>query len=109
VIVWTHVIGSALVHFVWQRAVLGILTAVVLRLLLRASPQTPYSVACTALAAMLVSPLFTRWSLARDPTPTTIARLEPVSFDAAETVSRFAVNPSGTHSAVPMPDAAHTP
>ena len=79
-IIWIHMIGWALVHFVWQGAILGILAAVGLRLLHRASLQTRYAVACTALAAMLVSPLFTWLSLARDATPTTIARLEPGIF-----------------------------
>lgn len=53
-------LGSALLHFVWQGAVLGLLAAVLLALLRNARPQARYAVACAALAACVIVP---SWNL----------------------------------------------
>jgi beta-lactamase regulating signal transducer with metallopeptidase domain len=52
---WIHVTGWTLIHFVWQGAVLAVLTAAVLRLCRYRSPETRYVIACGSLGAMLVS------------------------------------------------------
>jgi beta-lactamase regulating signal transducer with metallopeptidase domain len=52
---WIQVTGWTLIHFVWQGALLAVLTAAVLRLCERRSSETRYVVACGSLAAMLVS------------------------------------------------------
>jgi len=87
VIFWTHVIGWTLVDFAWQGAAVGVIAAVAFRLIRHTSSATRYSVACVALAMMLISPLVTGLSLAKSVTPSDIARLQRVSFQAAGTVS----------------------
>ena len=56
---WTHVVGWTLVHFAWQGAIVGLLTAGVLRLCRHRSANTRYVVACVALMTMLGSALVT--------------------------------------------------
>ena len=51
------VLGRALLHFLWQGTVIGLLAAAALRLLRNARPQTRYAVACTALLACLLAPV----------------------------------------------------
>jgi len=51
------VLGMALVHFLWQGAVIGATAALALRLLRDAAPQARYLVACLALAACVLAPL----------------------------------------------------
>jgi uncharacterized protein (TIGR03435 family) len=63
--IWTYVTGWTLVHFVWQGAVIGLLAAVLLRVL-RGSPATVrYAIACVALGAMLLAPVITAVSLSQ--------------------------------------------
>jgi beta-lactamase regulating signal transducer with metallopeptidase domain len=50
-------IGWALVHFVWQGTVIGVATALALRVLGSARPATRYAVACLSLALMLAVPV----------------------------------------------------
>ncbi len=50
-------IGWALVHFIWQGAVIGAITAVALRLLTSARAEARYAAACAGLAVMLAAPL----------------------------------------------------
>lgn len=50
------VLGRALLHFLWQGAVIGLLAAAALQLLRNARPQTRYAVACAALLACLLTP-----------------------------------------------------
>jgi beta-lactamase regulating signal transducer with metallopeptidase domain len=54
-----HALGRALVHFLWQGALLALLAAGALRLLAREAPQVRYVVACCAMVAMLAVPVFT--------------------------------------------------
>src|SRR5688572_5215042 len=51
------VLGRALLHFVWQGAVIGLIAAFVLLLLRNAKPQARYAVACVALLACVLVPL----------------------------------------------------
>lgn len=44
-------LGSALLHFLWQGALIGLIAATVLQLLRDARPQLRYAVACVALLA----------------------------------------------------------
>ena len=61
-------LGTALLHFLWQGALLGLLAVLALALLRNARPQARYAVACAALSASLVLPVLTvMWLLA---TPT---------------------------------------
>src|SRR3954471_17806511 len=52
-------IGWALLQFVWQGAVLGVLTALLLEGLRRSAPYIPYFVSSIALAMMATLPLVT--------------------------------------------------
>lgn len=51
------VIGRALVHFVWQGGVIGLLASIALFSLRHARPQTRYAVACAALLTCLLAPI----------------------------------------------------
>ncbi len=51
------VLGRALLHFVWQGALVGFLAAFALHLLRDARPQARYAVACAALLACTVLPV----------------------------------------------------
>jgi beta-lactamase regulating signal transducer with metallopeptidase domain len=61
-------LGVALLHFLWQGALLGLATAELLHALRDARPQARYAVACAALLACLLLPLATL--------------LAPILFDA---------------------------
>ena len=50
-------LGRALLHFVWQGAVIGLLAAIALRLLRDARPQARYAVACCALLLCAIVPI----------------------------------------------------
>jgi beta-lactamase regulating signal transducer with metallopeptidase domain len=50
-------IGQALVDFVWQGCVIGLLAAVALRLARDARPQVRYAIACLAMLACAIVPL----------------------------------------------------
>jgi len=49
-------LGRALLHFLWQGALIGLLAAVALRLLRDARPQARYAVACAALLLCTIVP-----------------------------------------------------
>jgi len=53
------VLGRALLHFLWQGALIGLMAAVALQLLRDARPQARYAVACLALLACVLAPLAT--------------------------------------------------
>jgi bla regulator protein BlaR1 len=55
---WTNALGWTLVHFVWQGALLGCATAVLLAFMRNARPEQRYTVASTALLACLAWPAF---------------------------------------------------
>jgi len=52
-------LGQALLHFVWQGALIGLLAALGLASLRNARPQARYAVACIALLACALSPVAT--------------------------------------------------
>ena len=52
-------LGWALIHFIWQGALIALLLAIVLRVLRRRSTNARYAVACAALFLMLGGPLAT--------------------------------------------------
>ena len=52
-------LGHALVHFLWQGALIGALAALALQALRDARPQARYAVACLALLACVLAPLAT--------------------------------------------------
>lgn len=52
-------LGAALLHFVWQGSLLGLLAALVLAQLGNARPQTRYAVTCVALLVALLLPILT--------------------------------------------------
>ena len=51
------VLGRALLHFIWQGALIGLLAAIALQLLRGARPQARYAVACVAMLACVLVPL----------------------------------------------------
>ncbi len=50
-------LGHALLHFLWQGALIGLLAALALHTLRHARPQARYAVACLALLACVLAPL----------------------------------------------------
>lgn len=52
-------LGQALLHFLWQGALIGVLAALALQALRDARPQVRYAVACLALLACVLAPLIT--------------------------------------------------
>ena len=52
-------LGTALLHFLWQGTLLGVLAATALALLRNARPQARYAVACAVLSASLLLPALT--------------------------------------------------
>ena len=52
-------LGLALLHFIWQGALIGLLAAAALNVLRNARPQARYAVACLALLACVLMPLAT--------------------------------------------------
>jgi beta-lactamase regulating signal transducer with metallopeptidase domain len=56
-------LGLALLHFIWQGALIGLLAAVTLEALRNARPQARYAVACLALLACVLAPVATMLSL----------------------------------------------
>ena len=58
---WALRLGWALVHSLWQIAAVGVLVAMLLRLLDRRSAHLRYLVACGGLITMLLAPVATYW------------------------------------------------
>ena len=54
-------LGWALLHFVWQGALIGLAAAIALAALRNARPQTRYAVACIALMLCLAMPSLQVW------------------------------------------------
>jgi beta-lactamase regulating signal transducer with metallopeptidase domain len=82
-----HALGLALLHFVWQGALLGVLTALALVALTGRSPSVRYLVACAGLVAMLGAPVGTwlAYSSAAGPASDTVrvdAALQPSTSGA---------------------------
>ena len=52
-------LGQALLHFIWQGALIGLLAALVLDALRNSRPQARYAVACLALLLCMLTPIVT--------------------------------------------------
>ena len=70
--------GAALLHFLWQGTLLGLLAALGLTLLRNARPQARYAVACAALFASLLLPALTLAWLLSAPTGASVESLPVV-------------------------------
>jgi beta-lactamase regulating signal transducer with metallopeptidase domain len=88
---WTQIVGWTLIHFAWQGAIVGLLTAGVLRLSRHRSANARYIVACVALMIMLASVILTARMLAGPDVSLGSAVIEPAAvvssgaFSAAST------------------------
>jgi len=73
-------LGHALLHFLWQGALIGLLAALALQALREARPQARYAVACLALLACVLAPLgtFIVQFAAASPEPLTTASVSNV-------------------------------
>ncbi|HSD18082.1 MAG TPA: M56 family metallopeptidase [Thermomonas sp.] len=76
-------LGTALLHFLWQGALLGLLAVLALTLLRNAQPQARYAVACAALSVSLLMPALTLAWLLATPAGTAPATLPFAIADAA--------------------------
>ncbi len=83
---WVEPLGRALIHFLWQGALIGLATALLLRSARRRSPELRHALAAGALAFCAVLPAATFLLLAR-PWQTTL----PESSAAASTPTVVAV------------------
>ena len=90
-------LGRALLHFLWQGAVIGIAAALVLLALRRRAAQTRYLVACAGLLLMAIVPIVvTARNLADDParqTPVIVTPTDAVAV-ATETVAVTSARPA---------------
>jgi beta-lactamase regulating signal transducer with metallopeptidase domain len=75
---WAHVVGWALVHFLWQGALIALAFAAVNRAARRSVPAVRYGAACAALALMMAAPVATGAWLAG------AARTQPAAALAGE-------------------------
>ncbi len=80
--------GWALMHFLWQGALVGLLVATLLRLLRTASAQSRYTVACAGLALMLALPLVTAFTVAGEQDVASSAALSSVEQADTQTQRR---------------------
>jgi beta-lactamase regulating signal transducer with metallopeptidase domain/beta-lactamase class D len=78
-----HQIGWSLIHSFWEDALIGLVLAVLLKLLSRSKPQSRYFVICAALSAMIILPVVTTYFLHIHQTGT----LDIVDDDLAVVVS----------------------
>jgi TonB family protein len=84
------VVGLVLVHFLWQGAAIGALTAAVLKAMPRASARTRYGVAGVGLVAMMCAPLVTLgvvWQAAPAAITTTATVAATASIETAVATS----------------------
>jgi beta-lactamase regulating signal transducer with metallopeptidase domain len=84
---WMQVTGWALIHFVWQGALLALATATGLRWCRHRSSEARYAVACLGLISMLAAPIVTATILwAPGSTVLTSERSLPPAFGSEATV-----------------------
>lgn len=62
------ILGTALLHFIWQGAAIAVAAWITLRLLRQARPQARYAVLCAAMAACLLAPAISLWRAFAMPT-----------------------------------------
>lgn len=72
-------IGRALLHFLWQGAVIGLVAALLLHVLRVARPQARYAIACMALLACALAPIADiAWQLGHAQAAVVLMPLTPV-------------------------------
>ncbi len=100
-------LGWALLHFVWQGALIGLAAFVLLRLVRPRQASVRYLVGVTTLAAMLIAPVATFLSLADEPASRgATAVWQPASVSPAGVVTGsmttdIAANPATTRRLIP--------
>src|SRR4051794_7127513 len=72
-----EIAGWTLIHFVWQGAAIGLVTAALLRATVRRSPNVRYVIACAGLALLIAAPAATASLLSNDGA----VRFTPAAFD----------------------------
>ncbi|MFC3551686.1 M56 family metallopeptidase [Lysobacter cavernae] len=85
-------LGRALLHFLWQGAVIGLVAAIVLQLLSNARPQTRYAVACVALLVCVLAPMASIVAHVGVPAGAT-APVTTASMAAPAMASRLVIDP----------------
>ncbi len=85
-------LGWALLHFLWQGCLLGLLAALAFRLAAQRGPQFRYVLGLGFLTLALASPLLTGWALYSPSTPPSLSG--PGAFQAAELGALHLASPS---------------
>jgi TonB family protein len=80
-------ISGALIHFVWQGAIVGVSLSLALFGLRRRSPNSRYIISCVALAVLALMPLVTTWLLYSRPAP---ARSGAAAANVSQVISAAA-------------------
>jgi bla regulator protein blaR1 len=96
-------LGRALLHFLWQGAVIGLSAAVALQLLRNARPQVRYAVACLALLSCALAPfvdVLLQMATTSSFTPAAIAPMH-LATTASQRVVEFTAWPERFESALP--------
>ena len=99
-------LATALLHFLWQGALVGLLAWLTLRSLRNASPHTRYAVACLALLACVLLPAWTlgrAWSNAT-PSPMVVAAATSAIDPALQAAPARMIRPS-----LPLPSGIALP
>ena len=97
----THALGWALVHFLWQGAVLALVLGVALALTRNATAQARYTLSLVVLSAMVAVPIATGISLYDPPASASSAATAPVGpvvVDAASPAR--SASPSDVHGGI---------
>lgn len=94
-------LAGALLHFLWQGVLIGLLAALLLALLRNARPQARYAVACIALLACVLWPAITLLQmLAQAGDAASATTLAYLGLDAAQSAKGLA---TGIDAALPLP------
>ena len=104
---WIDVAGWTLLQFLWQGAAIALGAGIVLRYLRRASAQSRYVVACSALALMLASPVMTAIALTTAPRTALTDSIRLVRSTEG-TVTGLVMSPPASPGAGAIPEAAQT-
>jgi TonB family protein len=80
-------ISGALIHFIWQGAIVGVSLSLALFGLRRRSPNSRYIISCVALAVLALMPLVTTWLLYSRPAP---ARSGAAAANVSQVISAAA-------------------
>ena len=105
VVTFVPVLGRALLDFLWQGALIGLVAAILLHALRGARPQARYAVACFALLACALAPVLDiAWQLANlsDVASSTIDAPAPVAMAAFGTATQSVMQAWNLDDAMPM-------